>query len=213
MRRTSVLFSCLLTLSAVALAATTYTVQWNGRAVPGGAIVQGGKTYVSVDALKAAGIGVTLKGSVILLASQGAEGGANQIGAVEGCLNQPLFNGVWRLRVLDVKQEGTLWRVRLETRNGTAQAGVSTGGSGGGRYDLQLGSGRVIGVNSSVVDLRDRGFLPGEALTVTLDFETDGAAGKPMKLVVPIDPQGVANTPLKYSVKDPSFRVNLSCRR
>ncbi|OLV17356.1 hypothetical protein BOO71_0009052 [Deinococcus marmoris] len=199
-----------LALAAVALAAGPYTVQWNGKTVFGDAIMQGGKTYVSAEALKNAGIGVSVRGNVVSLAPVG---GANEVGAVEGCLNQQLFNGVWRFKVLSVVQSGPLWRLKVEMKFGSATGGYSTSGTGVLGYNLQLESGKVIPVNSSVVDLRDKGFLPGEGFTPTLDFDAGGVGGKPVKLVVPVDPAGVANTGLSYSVKDPSFRVDLTCKK
>lgn len=207
--RFALLLGVPLFLAAAALAAGPYTVQWNGKAVSGGAIVQGGKTYVSAEALRSAGIGVTLKGNVVSLAPVG---GANAVAAAEGCLNQQLFNGVWRFRVLSVAQAGPLWRLKVEMKFGNAAGGYSTSGTGVQGYNLQLESGKVIPVNSSVLDLRDRAFIPGEGLTTTLDFDAGGVGGKPVKLVVPVDPAGVANTGLAYTVRDPSFRVNLTCK-
>ncbi|CAM4115041.1 hypothetical protein [Deinococcus marmoris] len=199
-----------LALVAVALAAGPYTVQWNGKTVAGDAIVQGGKTYVSAEALKNAGIGVSVRGNVVSLAPVG---GANEVGAAQGCLNQQLFNGVWRFKVLSVAQNGPLWRLKVEMKFGSVTGGYSTSGTGVLGYNLQLESGKVIPVNSSVVELRDRAFIPGEGFTTTLDFEAGAGDGKPRKLVVPIDPQGVASTSLSYSVKDPSFRVDLTCKK
>ena len=194
---------------SVALAATTYTIQWQGKPVPGSAIVQGGKTYISSDALKAAGIAVSVKGSVISLAPLG---GSDQLAAVAGCVNQQLFNGVWRLKVLDVSGGGDAWHAKVEVRNGSTVGGYSLSGSGLGGVGLQLESGKTL-TAGTFLDLSDHAFLPGEAHTGTIDFPTDGAAGQPVKLVVPIDPQGVASTPLKYSVKDPSFRIDLTCKK
>lgn len=212
MKRKAAPILAALSLSAVALAATTYTVQLNGQKIPGSAIVQGGKTYISSDALKAAGITVSVKGSVVSLTT--AAGGANQVAAVEGCLNQQLFNGVWRFKVLDVSGDETGgWKVKMELRNGSAAGGYSLGGSGLGGFNLQLESGKTISADSSALDISNKAFIPGEAFTSVVNFDPAGKTGKPVKLVVPIDPQGVANTPLKYTVKDPSFRVDLTCKK
>lgn len=198
--------------SALALAATTYTLQLDGKPIPGSAIVQGGKTYISADALKAAGLSVSVKGNVVQLIT--VAGGANQVAAVQGCLNQQLFNGVWRFKVLDVSgDESSGWKVKMELRSGSTVGGYSLGGSGLGGFNLQLASGKVITADSSALELSDKAFIPGEAFTSTLSFDPEGKTGQPVKLVVPIDPQGVANTPLKYTVKDPSFRVDLTCRK
>lgn len=201
--------TALLGLTTFALAATTYTVQWQGKTIPGSAIIQNGRTYVSADALKAAGIAVNVKGNVVSLAPIG---GANQVAAVEGCTNDQLFNGVWRFKVLDVTGGGDTWRARVELRNGATVGGYSLSGSGLGSVGLQLDTGKTLDA-ASFLDLSDHAFLPGEARTGTVDFPTNAATGKPVKLVLTLDPQGVANTPLKYTVKDPSFRVNLTCRK
>lgn len=203
-----------LSLTAVALAATTYTVQLNGKTIPGSAIVQGGKTYVSSDALKAAGIAVSVKGSVVSLTPVG---GANQVSAVEGCLNQQLFNGIWRLKVLDITQDGDAWMAKVEVRNGSQQtlSLIGTGLPFDKNFNLQLDTGNVIAARSGAVDIRDRAFIQGAAYTTTLAFDTGGQPGKPVKMVVVInaDDPYLKSLKVSYSVKDPSFRVDLTCKK
>lgn len=199
----------------VALAATTYTIQLDGRAIPGSAIVQNGRTYISSDALKAAGLGITVRGNVVMLTT--AAGGANQVSAVAGCVNQTLFNGIWRLKVMDVKQAGESYQVTVDVRNGTAQtlSLIGTGLPFDKNFNLQLDTGNVIAARSGAVDIRDRAFIQGSSYTTTLEFDTGTQAGKPVKLVVvfnPDDPYLKSNR-LSYSVNDPSFRVDLTCTK
>ncbi|WP_309572570.1 hypothetical protein [Deinococcus sp.] len=212
--RPALLAAGLLTVGA-ALAATTYTIQLNGQAIPGSAIVQNGRTYVSSDALKAAGFGVTVKGNVVMLTS--TAGGANQVSAVAGCVNQTLFNGIWRLKVLDVKLEGEAYQVKVEVRNGTTQSLslIGTGLPFDKNFNLQLEDGNVFPARSGAVDIRDRAFIQGSSYTTTLAFDTGAPAGKPVKLVVLFNPddQYLKSSGLSYSVKDPSFRVDLTCTK
>ena len=80
----------------------------------------GGKTYVPLSALQSLGIqvstgsGVTsLTGGKAVAAAPGTTtaastpnngaGGANQKASVTGCVNEWLFNGVWRMRVTKVE--------------------------------------------------------------------------------------------------------------
>lgn len=145
-------------------------------ALAGSAVInQGSRLSFSVGVLKAAGLTVVVKGNTVTLTQQAA-GGADPLAAVSGCLNQPLFNGIWRFKV--------------EIRNGA-----------------------VLAINSGAPELRDRPFWQAGAFTVTLDFDKNGAAGQPVKLVVALDPAGTLNTGLNSSVKAPSFRVDLTCRQ
>ncbi len=192
-----------------------YTILLNGKPVPGSAVNQSGKIYLSAEVLKAAGITVVVSGTQILLTQQAA-GGADPLAAVTGCLNQQLFNGIWRFKVLSVGADADAWHLKVEVRNGTAQTGISMIGTGlpfNNNFNLQLGGGKVLAANSGAPDLRDKSFLQAEAFVTTLDFDKNGAAGSPVKLVVALDPAGTLNTGVKYSVKDPTFRVDLTCQK
>jgi hypothetical protein len=53
-----------------------------------------------------------------------AEGGSTQVGAQSGCVNQWMFNGVWRVRVTNVafhpQDDGPVsWNVTMQWGNGT----------------------------------------------------------------------------------------------
>ncbi|WP_425145794.1 hypothetical protein [Deinococcus sp.] len=201
---------------AVASSAPPLRVTLSGANIPGSAVVLNGKTYISSDALKAAGFTVTVKNGAANLTPVSAAGGANQLSAVEGCLNQTLFNGIWRFKVLEVTRDATDWHVRVEVRNGTAQNSLSMIGTGlppSNNFNLQFDSGKVVASRSGSPELRDRGFIQGEAFGVTLDFDAEGVTGRPVKLVVPLDPTQTASLPVKYSVKDPTFRIDLTCRK
>lgn len=58
------------------------------------------------------------------------EGGANQVAAQTGCMNQWMFNGMWRVRVTNVAfhPAGDAvpgWDVTMQWGNGTSVAGIS----------------------------------------------------------------------------------------
>jgi hypothetical protein len=123
-------------LTASALAAGVTRILVNGRVVPGTVVTVGGQTYVPISALTAAGFQVSTASDTLSItgpqasAGQGTPGtvagGSQQITALSGCLNQTLFNGVWRIKFSNlrvIQDDGTArWAVDLEARNGTAKA-------------------------------------------------------------------------------------------
>ncbi|MFC4637331.1 hypothetical protein [Deinococcus hohokamensis] len=202
---------------------SSWTVVINGRAAPSRAIVVGGKTYVPLDALRAAGVSAATSGGTLNLTLPGsaqAPGGTNQAAAVEGCVGEQLFNGVLRLRVQKVEDLGRQWGVTLEVRNGTSKRVSTTGATGLDIYSeelsLTLTDGNTL-TQSSAGDawsLAIRQALPpGGGFVVRKDFEKRGE-GRPLKLVLLLDPRAKGrDTALRYTVADPSFRVRLDCQR
>ncbi|RIH85348.1 hypothetical protein Mlute_01594 [Meiothermus luteus] len=208
-------------LCALALAQAvqkTYRLIINGQAASGQAVVVGGKTYVSLDALKAAGVGVSLSGSTLSLTLPGppqAQGGANQVAALEGCLNEWLFNGIWRFRVLSVEplpaggREG--WKAKVELRNGTNVNGAALAGTGWQGLLLVLDNGNTI--ESGYVQMRDKPFAQGTGMVQEAVFYSKETDRTPTKLLLLLNPKRMLTTlPVRYTVPDPSFRVRLDCR-
>lgn len=207
--------SLLLALALAQAAQKTYRLLINGKAASTPAIVVGGKTYVPLEALKAAGVGVSLSGSTLSLTLQG-QGGANQVAALEGCMNEWLFNGIWRFRVLSLEPlpaggRGG-WRAKVELRNGTTANGAALAGTGWQGLMLVLDDGNTL--ESQYVEMRDKPFAQGTGLVQEAVFYSDDTAKTPTKLLLLLDPKKM-NTSLKirYSVADPSFRVRLDCRK
>lgn len=199
-------------------AGVSYSLVVNGQAVQDKAIVVGGKTYVPLEALKAAGVGVSVSGSTLSLTLPGAQGqgGANQVAALEGCVNEWLFNGIWRFRVLSLEPlpaggRGG-WKARVELRNGTTANGAALAGTGWQGLMLVLDDGNTL--ESQYVEMRDKPFAQGTGLVQEAVFYSDDTAKTPTKLLLLLDPKKM-NTSLKirYSVADPSFRVRLDCRK
>jgi len=210
-----------LILVALALAQAVqkaYRLVINGKATSAQAIVVSGKTYVSLDALKAAGVGSSLSGTTLSLTLPGAQvaqGGANQNAAVEGCLNEWLFNGLWRFRVMSVEPstDPTGWKAAIEIRNGSKADGIALAGTGWGGMRIILEDGNPVEARSDAVDIRDQGFLQGAGKTITIVFPSEDTSKTPQKLFLLLDPKGLAGTSLRYGVADPSFRVKLDCKK
>lgn len=208
----------LMALIGVALAATSYKLVINGKAQKEAAVVINGKTYVSVDALKASGVGVSLAGGTLSLALPGAptaQGGANQNAAVEGCTGEWLFNGLWRFRATKVEPSSDPggWKASVELRNGSKFDNIALSGTGWGGMQLILEDGTPVGAASDAVDVRDQAMLQGAGKALSIAFPSDDTAKTPKKLFLLLDPKGLAGTAMRYSVADPSFRVRLDCQK
>ncbi|MFC4425942.1 hypothetical protein [Deinococcus navajonensis] len=215
---------------ALAQTQSGWNVVINGRPAPGArAIVVGGKTYVPLDALRAAGVGAVTSGGTLSLTLPGsrppttpaqAPGGTNQVAAVEGCIGEQLFNGVLRLRVQKVEDLGRQWGVTVEVRNGTSKRVSTTAATGIDIYSEEMSLTTTDGTtltNSSAGDawsLAIRQALPpGGGFVVRKEFEKRGE-GRPLKLVLVLDPKARGrDTGLRYTIADPSFRVRLDCQR
>lgn len=157
-------------------------------------------------------------------------GGSMQRSSVEGCTGAQLFNGIWRLKVLSVNtaavyndgSQTTGVGVKVQVRNGTHRelAPDETGFAdiNGKGVDLAYADENSVNlVNAGTADatttLFDKKLPPGGASTVTLYFPYGAdKSAKPAKLLVAVDQHSPNNrSGVKYSVKDPSFRVDLSC--
>ncbi|ALW88436.1 hypothetical protein [Deinococcus actinosclerus] len=221
-RTLSTLLLATLSLTAASMAAaqkTTLTI--GGQPTTLDTVKVGGRTYVALNQLQQA---LT------------AAGGSNQLGAAEGCLNEWLFNGTWRLRVTSVKYvpdagNGNYygWVVTTEFRNGGKQLLnlSSTGIEKGVSLALKDGSTKDLGLGGIASAFRTGTDLPpGAGLVMDLPFSWQGGAptnaqlqaNPPVKLIVPVDVSALRRggstlyKTVNYS-KDPSFRVNLTCRK
>jgi hypothetical protein len=130
-----------LLLSGLAVAAPApLKILLNGQPTALSTATVGGQLYLPLEALKKLGVPYTVQNGNLSLNSVSragsSAGGANERPSLEGCLNEPLFNGVWRVRVSKLvrisKDESTPgWGLTLELRNGSrvtlsaTDAGVS----------------------------------------------------------------------------------------
>lgn len=240
--RSGVAGALALEMAGVALAAGGYSSVVNGQATPRSAVVINGETYVPLSPLKGLGITGSLKGTVLTLSQKGngspaspAAGGANQITALEGCLNEPLFNGIWRIRVTSLTQIRTPdagspdipgWAVTLEVRNGAQKPTslMETGfgaSSGGSQPALVLADGTPLTLDDNdFLKPWSTSLLQGGVMKFKLRFsfprgttEAQAAAQRPSKFILQINPKLPEYRGLSYGVPDPSLRVRLTCQK
>ena len=232
-------------LSVAAAAGSNYIIFVGGHQATQKAIVVNGEVYVPLSVLRQAGLNTVLNGSTLTLGSLGqsgagpakssggqpVSGGANQRAALEGCVNETLFNGLWRLKVLKVeaihKDDDPLapgWGVTVEVRNGWT--GTLNPGDSGFANDNMF----VVepGGNSLSVDayneqpLVGHVFPQGGVFTYQLVFyypygTTAEQVQAPQKFLMGADPKKIdsslAAAGVHYSTPTPGFRVNLDCRK
>jgi len=226
----------LVALGTVALAATTrLDLVISGKRASEQAIVVDGRTYVPVTALGSFGVKATVNGKTVTLTgpteNRAAQGGANQVAALEGCLGQTLFNGVWRVRVtsltpLRLPDAGSPdipgWSVGVEVRNGTSRSlSLMNAGFGSkpfGRFKLILPDGNALKINENdVLKVWSRDLAQGGVMTFTLTYSHErgtpvGGAPTPNKFLMQVDPKIPEYVGVKFMVPDPSLRVRLNCR-
>ena len=166
--------------------------------------------------------------------AQPIEGGANQKASVEGCTEQTLFNGLWRLRVAGVQSAhrpfsgdpGTPgYALTVQFRNGShktvslANTGISGNGQG---VELVTADGNTLDLD--VGDFQKTVFRPfpqGASYTTQFHFyfpsgTTDsGDLSKPDKFLLQIDSHAglLRDVGLRYPVPDPSFRIRMNCEK
>jgi len=157
-------------------------------------------------------------------------GGATQRRAVEGCLHQWLFDGVWRFRITKIEPinpDGLRpgYGVAVEFRNGThATLTPVFTGADAQAMQLQLDDGNTLDAKATTAaaliaqKITYKELIQAAGVTVELQFLGEVMAKpeslkKPLKLVFPIDPKmerAHPNQP-QYAAGDPSFRVDLTC--
>ncbi|GEM88311.1 hypothetical protein [Meiothermus granaticius] len=216
------LASLLMLCMALGYAANTaYKLVINGKSVAGQAIVVNGQTYVPLAALKAAGVQSDLASGTLSLTLPSVAGGANQLSALQGCLGQTLFNGIWRVRATKLEpiemngQKG--YGVTVEWRNATRHSLTLAATNlryGEGDIALALEDGSTVNMYRY-----DYGWV-GDAVpqaapyTHQIQFFTDSPA-KPSKLILRIEPiakdSRAVPPDVRYTVPDPSLRIDLTC--
>jgi hypothetical protein len=240
-RRTTIAASLLLGVGMAAWAQSVLAVKLGGRTLAGDAIRVRSKVYVSAEALRSAGIEVSLSGSTVILAPRAearraspaeadeavtpvrpykkrpaeAEGGANEQAAVEGRGNEWLFNGIFRFRVLSVERhsenERHGWKVKMEFRNGTKYNNYAPGGIGYEGMQLVLEDGESVNFSEFAEpqgDFMTPGLAQGAKRTGVAIFYTN-LTEMPTRLILRVNPEGDDNIPPKFTVPDPSFRVDI----
>ena len=241
MRKTLLALTLALGLPLALGAGVSYNIIVNGQVARGKALVVSGETYVPLSALKLLGVTSSLRGSSLTLAVGGgaaasaalgstttAAGGANQLAALEGCMGQTLFNGVWRFKVTSftpTKIDGVAgWSLAIEMKNAT-KAPLNPYGTGmsntGGGYSLlpPSGNSNVWQEPEIVNDFVELNVPQGGLITYKFKFtptesaSPDDLAVKPTKFLLRIDTKDIDKKEVPYSVADPSFRVRLDCQK
>ena len=214
----------LLGMGGLALAQTisrSLDLRVNGAAA-GKAFVIGGQAYVPVAALKPFNITVTQSGNSLSL---GAQGGANQVAALEGCVGETLFNGVTRLTVRSVDEitfrDRPAWGITVEVRNGVNRAiSLFTAGVRTTNLFIAGTDGNPKSIDGSAApseaetQFTTRSLTPGGSFTYQIKFPSVSGAPepRPSKFIMIVDVNR-ASRELKFSSSDPSFRVNLDCQK
>ncbi|OLV17648.1 hypothetical protein BOO71_0008464 [Deinococcus marmoris] len=178
-------------------------------------VVIGGVTYVKLAELKTA---LT------------AQGGANAKASVSGCINEWLFNGIWRMRVTKVqpfvdRSNSAGWGVTVEIKNGTNQtlklddAGVIYDGA----ITLSFPDGNSWAKMDGRSAWQDKTYaaMPQGSGTV-YEFQLFPESGMdkaavaayaPQKFLLDVAKQKDDYVKASFSVPDPSFRVDLTCKK
>jgi len=187
-------------IASAAMLTAKITVSLAGKSVTVDSVSVGGKTYVSLDQLKT---------------QLNAQGGANQLGATSGIMNEWLFNGVWRFRVTGIaySEEENGWLASVELRNGYKTSmhpkdnGMDFNAADG--FFLTFSDGNTVeptdGAKNQIQDAIGLKMLPPGGGTVAKVRFPGESGWKPEKLVFEMKP--VTGLPL---VKEPSFRVDLT---
>ena len=213
------IFGFLVVGAVVFAQSVSYKLSINGKAYSSNAIVVKGETYVPLKALKSAGVKASVVGGNLQLtlpkASQ-VEGGANQVVALEACVGEWLFNGIWRVRVTDPQvfsgdRNGISYR--FEFRNGTKLSGFAPSGTGLEGIQLALENGTTVSAEN-VNEISDPPYLAGGSHSQTINFYWDDANLKPQKIVVLFNPKNMNTSfDVKFNVLDPSLRFKTNCTK
>jgi hypothetical protein len=164
-----------------------------------------------------------------------AEGGSTQVSAQDGCMNQWMFNGVWRVRVTNVafhpKDDGPNgWDVTMQWANGTSYAGISPVDTMKQSMVLAMQNGDTItasgdsiraSLNEQKLDYHT--FPASGQFTYTQMFlsgDTLDENNKPAKLLITFDvPKYKAAHPgnsgkfWKMKTAGYNYRINLNCTK
>lgn len=175
--------------------------------------------------------------AILLLAAAPAQnvGGSQQVAAQTGCLNQWMFNGVWRMRVTNVAFRPTTvapnvngWDVTMQWGNGTSQAGLTPADSMKQPMVLQLSNGDTMttgdtttgALNEQQLDFHN--FPASGQFTYTQGFfntQPLDQNNKPAKLLVTFDVpkyraiHGASGKLYKQKTKGYNYRIDLTCSK
>jgi hypothetical protein len=163
-----------------------------------------------------------------------AEGGSTQVAAQDGCMNQWMFNGVWRMRVTNVAfqpagDHPNAWNVTMQWNNGTSYAGVAPMDTGKQDLVLALANGDTLTATDSTIgnlnqqQLDFHTFPQSGRFTYTQTFisrQTLDQNNKPAKLLVTFDVAkykaahpGASAKFWKTKTPGYNYRIDLTCTK
>jgi hypothetical protein len=162
-------------------------------------------------------------------------GGSQQVAAQAGCMNQWMFNGVWRMRVTSVAFHPTTappgingWDVTMQWGNGTSQAGLSPVNTMKQPLVLQLANGDTLTTTDSTTgtlneqQLDYHTFPQSGQFTYTQSFfatQTLDPSNKPAKLLVTFDvpkyrqTYGSNGKLFRQKTRGYNYRIDLTCSK
>lgn len=178
-----------------------------------------GKTFVSLEQIQKA-FPPTPSASTTPRPANAVPGGTNQVTAAEGCVNEFLFNGAWRFRVLSVKYDTSKegWAVRVELRNGMKKVArvVGSGADSNARdISLALNSGNTVSLTIGQMSKIQTAMLfnelaPAAAAITEMIFYAPATDQAKKFLWLQSATNNIDKAPL---MKDPAFRINLTCTK
>lgn len=168
-------------------------------------------------------------------AAPAAQGGSTQVSAQPGCMNQWMFNGVWRVRVTNVAfhpagDAVNGWDVTMQWANGTGYAGISPMDTVKQDLVLALANGDTLtatdttrgSLNQQQLDYHT--FPASGQFTYTQSFlsgQTLDQNNKPAKLLVTFDvakyrsyhPGGAGAKFWRQKTPGYNYRIDLTCSK
>jgi hypothetical protein len=166
-----------------------------------------------------------------------AQGGSTQVSAQSGCMNQWMFNGVWRVRVTNVawhaastgNPDANAWDVTMQWANGTSFAGITPVDTMAQDMVLALQNGDTVTTtdtstgNMNQQQLFFHNFPQSGQFTYTQHFLTpanEDQNNKPVKLLATFDvagyrkahPDGEAKF-WRQRTPGYNYRIDLTCSK
>ncbi|MBL8059314.1 MAG: hypothetical protein JNK63_01205 [Chthonomonas sp.] len=164
----------------------------NGKKYSDAAIVQAGKTYVSVESLKAAGAQVS-NSSAGLQINFAPLGGRDQVDAVEGRIGEWIQNDLWRIRVESISEtvnpfgRGPGLMAKIELRNLSAKP-IAPYNSGMDKLQIIDKNQAVLNFSQGTFKSFFKDIAPGGAVMEEIKFGDQGnklaAIADPEKLMI-----------------------------
>jgi len=158
--------------------------------------------------------------------SQSAQGGSFEIPAAQGCMNQWMSNGLWRMRATAIapNTDGSTqngWKI-TEDWTSLAHQSIAAGDTNISVQQLVLGNGDTLESDAGVISTGSFGqlvthiFAPGGSFTYQQQFlQIPFSPDKPVKLIVTFDDateKKITYRP-QYKVTPPNFRISFTCSK